>query len=87
MLNSGPSSQENANSDGRNRVAPAGAIDASIECGENNQEMMTEDPYGGPDNSGSRFRPCNIVISVKNTDNLDEFTTKTFIEPEYIPKL
>ena len=29
----------------------------------------------------------DIQISVKNSDNLDEFTTKTYIKPEYIPKL
>ena len=27
------------------------------------------------------------MISVKNVDNLDEFSSKTFIQPEYIPKL
>ena len=27
------------------------------------------------------------MISVKNSDNLDEFSIKTYIEPEYIPKL
>ena len=30
---------------------------------------------------------ANIVISVKNVDNLEEFTSKQFIQPEYIPKL
>lgn len=29
----------------------------------------------------------NILISVKNVENLDEFNLKTHIEPEYIPKL
>jgi hypothetical protein len=29
----------------------------------------------------------NIVISVKNADNLEEFSLKTHIEPDYLPKL
>lgn len=29
----------------------------------------------------------NIVISVKNVDNLEEFSLKTNIEPDYVPKL
>jgi hypothetical protein len=29
----------------------------------------------------------NIVVSVKNSDNLEEFSCKTYIQPEYIGKL
>lgn len=29
----------------------------------------------------------NIIICVKNTDNLEEFSLRTYMEPEYIPKL
>jgi len=29
----------------------------------------------------------NIVLTVKNIDNLEEFTLKTFLHPDYIPKL
>lgn len=32
-------------------------------------------------------QPANIVLTVKNNDNLEEFSSKTHIEPDYIPKL
>ena len=28
-----------------------------------------------------------MILTVKNIDNLDEFSLKTFVEPDYIPKL
>jgi len=32
-------------------------------------------------------QPANIVLTVKNNYNLEEFSSKTHIEPDYIPKL
>jgi hypothetical protein len=63
------------------------ATDASIDNG--HEQDMTEDPYNGPEHCVNHTASnCNnIVISVKNNDNLEEFSTKTHIEPDYIPKL
>lgn len=44
----------------------------------NSQEQeMTEDPYHRAIDSKKQI--SNILISVKNSDNLDEFSLKTFI--------
>lgn len=50
------------------------------------EQDMTEDPYNV---TIKRENPTlsNIIISVKNVENLEEFSLKTHIEPEYIPKL
>lgn len=48
--------------------------------------MLTDDHFKN-DHRQNCQKPANIQIIVKNSDNLDEFTVKTYIEPEYIPKL
>ena len=67
---------------------PAPIADASMD-NEGREHDMTEDPYNGPEkrSTDSKRHVPNIVISVKNSDNLEEFSSKTFIEPAYIPKL
>ena len=49
--------------------------------------MLAGQDEGDEDVVAKKQNLANIVISVKNVDNLDEFSSKTFIHPEYIPKL
>ena len=53
-----------------------------------NQGDMVDNSEGDIDHIVTKKSDlANIVISVKNVDNLEEFTSKQFIQPEYIPKL
>ncbi len=71
-----------------------------IGCATTNNETvhdqdLTEDPYRSEIYQGyfqqRKYPPNiisnNIILTVKNIDNLDEFSLKTFVEPDYIPKL
>lgn len=58
-------------------------VDSQMQDGNEMQEMIDGSSGYGQDLNTT----VNIVLTVKNIDNLDEYTLKTFLYPDYIPKL
>lgn len=66
----------------------AGVLDDSVPSGsQGSDEKMQASSHHDVEESEAKKNLSNIEISVKNVDNLDEFSLATYIEPEYIPKL
>ena len=50
-------------------------------------ENMLSEKYQVQQNCADTICPPNIILTVKNIDNLDEYSLKTYLIPDYIPKL